>query len=1250
MVHRRWWIAIVLVAACHGHADRATKGPPPAPAKPTTDQGDDGLVLKLSNGTQSAPAYDRAKLAPTTKLADDEIAAVLARAKPFAEAAETKAFALRPGSTPPPQVGETIKTAFPPPPSSLLPPAVTGGTAVHVTRFAPEGAVPHAPELTVTFDQPMVAVTSQTDAAQIQPVKLTPTPKGRWRWIGTRTIVFDPEGSRFPQATTYAVEIAGARSATGATLGKPVTFSFETAPPAMVESSPDGGSQNLDVPIFVRFDQKIDPTRAFAAIRVTATPEGSRDPNDPWSQGKTAPVAVQLVDAAKVTDTRLVTRLAELTKDDAGTWFVMRATSPLPADADIHVSIETGMHSAEGPNTTKAPQHFEFHTRPPLRFASSTCGDGEHCRPDQEWQIEFTNALDPKLDASRVTITPAIPDVHIAAAGRVIVIDGPTQPRTKYDVKIAAGLRDEFGQTLAKDVTVPFTVGDSEPSFVGPDGTIVLDPMAAPALSYFTTNYDSLAVKLYRVTPADYGRFHEYVASAWPGAPPPKPVPGTLVVDTTMKTTPGANVLAESSVALDKALSDGHGQLIAIVTPSPAADPKEPVPRMTSWVQATHLAVDAYVDHDQLVAFATDLTTGAPVAGASIELVPSKLTGTTDERGLATLPLPPRQPDSSEYLIARHGSDLTLLDGIAWTKEPHYPQLAWSVTDDRKMYRPGETVTIKGWLRAIDLGKHGDVGGIAGKVTTVTYKVFDQEAVQIAIGSTKVAGLGAFDFHFALPKTPNLGEASVQLTAHGALSGETSHELQIEEFRRPEFEVTAHTDTGPFVIGGAAELAVDASYYAGGPLPGASTVWNLNATTTSFTPPNRDDFTFGSWEPWWESRRYKPPQHWQHTARTDGAGSHALHVDLVSMKPAITQTVTAQVSVTDTNNQQWSTSTSFVVHPSLRYVGLRANKPFVELGTPYDVDVIGVDLDGKATPGAKIDLETVRLEGEYVRGDYVTKDVDPQHCAVVAAKDPVPCHLATPHGGRYEIRATIVDDKGRQNRTVRDFWVSGGDEQPVREVSQESVQLVPDRKEYVPGTTAELLVHSPFVPAEGIVSWRRSGIVKMERITLTKTSAVITVPITDDLVPNLTVQVDLVGTAPRLDAHDRPDPTLPRRPAYAKGSIDLAVPPKLRELAVTVAPNAAKLGPGESGTLAIAVADAAGHPVPDAEVTVFVVDEAVLALSGFQFENPLATFYPRRETFTRDFYLRDSIRLAGPDGRYSGVGRSGFGPGGGGTG
>ena len=160
--------------------------------------------------------------------------------------------------------------------------------------------------LSVTFSQPMVAVTSQDDAATTVPVKLSPTPKGRWRWIGTRTLLFDPE-VRFPQATSYRVEIAaGTKSATGNALAKAVSFGFETPAPRIASAWPQGGPTRRDVPVFVLFDQKIDRDAVLKTIKVKA--------------GKKK-YGVRLLDAAEIehADVKSLVAAAER-NEQAGRW------------------------------------------------------------------------------------------------------------------------------------------------------------------------------------------------------------------------------------------------------------------------------------------------------------------------------------------------------------------------------------------------------------------------------------------------------------------------------------------------------------------------------------------------------------------------------------------------------------------------------------------------------------------------------------------------------------------------------------------------------------------------------------------------------------------------------------------------------------------------------------------------------------------------------------------------------------------
>jgi hypothetical protein len=97
------------------------------------------------------------------------------------------------------------------------PPAVPTGPLT-VLRRQPEGAVPLAPHLSVTFDRPMVALTAADAAAGTVPVTLSPAPEGAWRWLGTKTLLFQPAG-RFPMATRYTAEVpAGTRAADGSAL------------------------------------------------------------------------------------------------------------------------------------------------------------------------------------------------------------------------------------------------------------------------------------------------------------------------------------------------------------------------------------------------------------------------------------------------------------------------------------------------------------------------------------------------------------------------------------------------------------------------------------------------------------------------------------------------------------------------------------------------------------------------------------------------------------------------------------------------------------------------------------------------------------------------------------------------------------------------------------------------------------------------------------------------------------------------
>src|SRR5437764_8810817 len=231
----------------------------------------------------------------------------------------------------------------------------------------------------------------------------------------------------------------------------------------------------------------------------------------------------------------------------------------------------------------------------------------------------------------------------------------------------------------------------------------------------------------------------------------------------------------------------------------------------------------------------------------------------------------------------------------------------------------------------------------------------------------------------------------------------------------------------------------------------------------------------------------------------------------------------------------------------------------------------------------------------------------------------------------YRVTARIQDDRERPNESALTLWVAGGKNPPKRDVEQETVDMITDRKEYTAGDTAEILIQSPFYPAEGVLTLRRSGILKTERFNMDGPSYTLRVPIEDAYTPNLYVQVDLAGTAKRTDDKGQVDDKLPKRPAFAKGELNLSIPPLSRKLNVTATPRDKALEPGTETSVSVEVKDATGKPVAGSEIALVVVDEAILSLTGYRIDDPLNTFYSQRGSETTDHHLRKDVLLGNPE-------------------
>lgn len=123
--------------------------------------------------------------------------------------------------------------------------------------------------ITVIFNRPMVPLTTLDQLANYQiPVEITPATPGRFKWIGTQTLQFQPESALIASAN-YTVKIMeGFTSLDGLPIA-PLEHKFITRPVRYEDIS--SGDLIYNQPWRVRFNQPVDLERMLSGITMEDT-------------------------------------------------------------------------------------------------------------------------------------------------------------------------------------------------------------------------------------------------------------------------------------------------------------------------------------------------------------------------------------------------------------------------------------------------------------------------------------------------------------------------------------------------------------------------------------------------------------------------------------------------------------------------------------------------------------------------------------------------------------------------------------------------------------------------------------------------------------------------------------------------------------------------------------------------------------------------------------------------------------------
>ncbi|CAF3824365.1 unnamed protein product [Rotaria sordida] len=1113
--------------------------------------------------------------------------------------------------------------------------------------------------VTLTYNQPMIAVSSLDEQMKAEDlgISLTPEIEGRWRWTGTKTIQFEAK-HRLPYATKYILRVnkENCISAIEGKLDDDFVFEFFTTPTKILEFLPYGTISTLKPKCFLLFDQKIDMNAILKHLIVVSN-NGHRIQSD----------GLELLDETSA-DNEFKSFINNF-RGNRDKYVAFTFKNDLLKATQYTIQVPKGCPSAEGPLTTTTEWSASFQTYEPLKIIGWSPNKKKErrssVRPGQSWSITFNNSLDRStINKSLFRFEPEVNGLgieHTKYKDQHIILYNNSKPNTVYTLFIQSEtLKDIHGQTLEhnySDEPIQFHVHDSPPSvgyLQGETGMIIMDPgvLDDPFYSFMVLNYSELKLRINRVKPEHYDRNlpcfmpYKYMNQE---QHPHIDLPGIELLNETFQTNCEYDEPKEIRVPLKAYLTknSGVGQLIVLIEPTKKAQDRCQNRNWRSrqiisvWLQCTRLAVDLFVSLGtdmRLTAWITELMAGVPVNQAIVSISNKKQE--TNQHGLCTVE---KCKIDNEILVVEKDDDQCMLTDIY--SHTSYPNVyIWHVFNDRGLYKPKEDVHIKGYVRLLEV--KGDAKLPTYVQGIINYTVYDPRGQQLQQSKVELNNYGAFDIKFTLPDNINLGDAWVSFSLSDSQI-ETTHYFKVQEFRRPEYEVSSmtrpsaahycHSTNDEYVI-----ATCQGKLFAGGYLNDANVQWIVQAETTTFTPPKRSDYTFGRARPFFcwfgnnnDNKIRYPEERFQ--GKTDNKGIYEIKITYhgIEKEPRPIM-VRALAAITDLNNQTQETQTQFLIHPCTYYVGFQLVNNYGKKNQPVQTKVIVTDIDGNLIDNVLIECKIIGIgkeRKEDENGLIVFEEIrDEQQITNISSnKDAINMDFTPTIGGRYNISYTVKDEQGRLAMSFYDnLYVAGGSEKEIEKqkvdfVPTDTITIIPNATNYQPDDICELLILAPFSPANGLVILDCDGQVSQPiqfQVESGKDSTTVNFKISKDWIPKFTVHVELTGSIPR----EQELIYSPHRPAIAVGSITIEVSRDIYKLNVLINTKETTTTFTPSSIIHIDV-DIKQYvndtPVDNVEVCLIIVDEAILSLTDHKLNSPLDIFYPDRTVRIRQYHVRN---------------------------
>ncbi len=626
---------------------------------------------------------------------------------------------------------------------------------------------------------------------------------------------------------------------------------------------------------------------------------------------------------------------------------------------------------------------------------------------------------------------------------------------------------------------------------------------------------------------------------------------------------------------------------------------------------------------DKSFYYVADAVSGQPIAKANVEFFAFRQRHTggnnytvdtknfaesTDENGQAFMPIAKdnegRNRDFQWIATAttRDGRLAYLGFHNVWRADYYdyqYNEGKTFMITDRPVYRPGQAVEFKFWICQAQYDLE-DKSSFAHQSFVV--EVHNPKGEKVFTDTLTSDNYGGINGKFELPADATLGQYQLYVVNRGGGS------FRVEEYKKPEFEVTVEAPKEPVMLGEKISATIRAKYYFGSPVTTATVKYKVLRTehTARWYPPGPWDWLYGpgywwfaydydwypGWREWgcrrpaprWYIRPAPPPEIVaEREVPINDDGTVAVEID-TSLAKAVhsdkDHSYSIQAEVTDQSRRTIVGSGNVLVARRPFEVFAWVNRGYYRVGDTIRANFAARRVDGKPVEGAgKLRLlkitygeapERKPIETEIKAFDLPT---DADGLAEI--------QLKASESGQYRLSYRVTDKAGHEIEGGYLFTIIG-EGFDGSEFQFNDLELVPDKREYAPDDKVQLQLNTNRAGSTVLLFVRpaNGAYLPPKTLRLAGKSVIEQIGVTTKDMPNFFVEAVTVANG-KVHTDVR----------------EIHVPPAKRILNVEVVPSATEYRPRERAKITVKLTDDAGKPFVGSTV-LSIFDKSLEYISG----------------------------------------------------